>query len=253
MHLAAIIFDFDGTIADTERDGHRVAYNAAFEELGLDVRWDEATYGRLLATAGGKERLERYFERERPEIAAGERRALAARVHETKRRLFAPIADRLPFRPGIARLLEEIRAAGDVRAAIATTAAPDGVHALLRRDPELARTFVAIGAGDVVAHKKPAPDIYAWTLAALGCEPAAALAIEDSHIGLRAARAAGLTTLVTPSTYTRDEDFAGAASVVSDLGEPDAPARALAGPPLPRGYVDLAYLRALHARARSAA
>jgi HAD superfamily hydrolase (TIGR01509 family) len=242
--LRALVFDFDGTIAETERDGHRLAYNAAFEELELPWRWDEGTYGALLATAGGKERLRGFIAEARPALAAAAVAALAAEIHEVKRRKFGSLASQLSFRPGIRRLAREARAAG-VALAIATTAALDGVTALLAHDAELRAAFATISAGDVVAHKKPAPDIYLHVLAALGVAPSDAVAFEDSAIGVRAASAAGLVTVVTPSVYTAHESFAGATAVLSDLGEPGAHVATLYGPAPPRGFVDLAYVRAL--------
>ncbi len=114
-----------------------------------------------------------------------------------------------------------------------------------QREPELRAAFDFIAAGDVVPHKKPAPDIYVYVLAALGLRAERCVALEDAAIGLRAARAAGIATLTTVSEYTRDEDFSGAAAVVSDLGEPAAPLHLLAGAPPPEGFVNLAYLRRL--------
>lgn len=242
--LAALLFDFDGTIAETERDGHRVAYNAAFAELGVGWEWDVPTYGELLAIAGGKERLDFFIARARPEIPAGERRELAACLHATKRRHFDELADALAFRPGVVRLVMEARAAG-VRCAIATTAAPSGVDALLRRDPAFAAAFDVIVGGDMVPVKKPAPDIFLLALERLGIESRVAVAFEDSAVGVRAARAAQLATIVTPSIYTSGENFAGAAVVVDHLGEEDEPSRVFAGSALPRGFVDLDYVRTL--------
>jgi HAD superfamily hydrolase (TIGR01509 family) len=225
--LRALIFDFDGTIAETERSGHRVAYNRAFEALGLDDRWDEATYGELLAVAGGRERLEFYFAGAHPERSETERAELARSVHATKRRLFDDIGPTLHPRPGVVRLVEEATAGG-VRVAIATTAAPEGVRAFFAGHPTLGRAFGVVVGGDDVPAKKPSPDIYVLALERLGVAASDALAIEDSAIGLRAARAAGLATLVTPSGYTLHEDFAGAAAICNDLEN-----------------VDLAYCRAL--------
>ncbi len=242
--LAALIFDFDGTIAETERDGHRVAYNAAFADARAGWRWDVPTYGTLLAVAGGKERLAQFIARERPDLAHDERATLVALLHESKRRHFDRLADDLPLRPGIMRLVAEARAAR-VRCAIATTASPSGVAALLRRDSTFARAFDVIVAGDAVPQKKPAPDIYALALERLGIAADAALAFEDSAVGLRAARAAGLVTTVTPSMYTGDERFDGAAAVIAHLGEPGDAAEVSSGPPPARGYVDLTYAREL--------
>jgi HAD superfamily hydrolase (TIGR01509 family) len=215
-----LIFDFDGTIAETERYGHRVAYNAAFEALGLDDRWDEETYGELLAVAGGRERLEYYFARAYPDRDERERAELARSVHATKRRLFDDIGPTLQPRPGVAKLVDAATAAG-VRVAIATTAAPEGVRAFFAGHPTLGHAFGVIVGGDDVPAKKPSPDIYVLALERLGVAARDALAIEDSTIGLRAARAAGLATLVTPSGYTMHEDFTGAAAVRRDLDDVD--------------------------------
>ena len=242
--LVALIFDFDGTIAETERDGHRVAYNAAFDESGVGWNWDVPTYGALLAIAGGKERLAYFLAHEHPEIDVGKRADLVAHLHERKRTYFDGIADRLAFRPGVRRLIAEARAAG-IRCAIATTAAPSGVDALLRRDPVFAASFECIVAGDMVANKKPAPDIYLLALERLAVAADAAVAFEDSAVGLRSARAANIATIVTPSVYTSDENFHGAACIVSHLGETDEAAHVLSGPPMLGQTIDLAYVRSL--------
>jgi HAD superfamily hydrolase (TIGR01509 family) len=243
--LDALLFDFDGTIAETERFGHRVAYNAAFAAFGLDWVWDEARYGELLAVGGGKERIARYLAEEpRADGGPPDLAALIAALHERKQQIFGTLAGSIAFRPGIARIVREAQAAGTTLA-IVTTAARTGVDAVLSRDPQLRDAFALIAAGDVVPHKKPAPDIYRYALEQLGLDAGACIAIEDASIGLQASRAAGIVTLVAVSEYTRDESFKGAAAVLSDLGEPDAPARTLAGIAPPRGYADLAYLRAL--------
>lgn len=243
--LAAIVFDFDGTIAETERLGHRVAYNAAFAELGLAWNWDEARYGELLAIAGGKERIAHYIEHLRAaDVPAGDRAALVAAVHARKQQIFPRLAPALAIRPGVKRLIAQARSEG-VGVAIATTAARASVDAVIEPDRDLRSAFAVIAAGDVVARKKPAPDIFTYACEALGVAARNCIAIEDSAIGLRAGRAAGMGTLVTISDYTRNEDFAGAAAVLSDLGEPGRPARTLAGPTPPNGVVDLAYLREL--------
>jgi HAD superfamily hydrolase (TIGR01509 family) len=243
--LDAILFDFDGTIAETERLGHRVAYNAAFAQLGLDFTWDTKLYGELLAVGGGKERIAHYLDRYRNGGQEyGNRAELIAALHERKQKIFGALAGSIAVRPGIRRVVREARAAG-LRLAIVTTAARSGVDAVLDRDPGLRAAFDLIAAGDIVARKKPAPDIYAHVLAELGAQAAHCIAVEDASIGLQAARAAGITTLVTVSEYTRDEDFRGAAAVLSDLGEPGLPSEVLAGPAPPDGIVDVAYLRAL--------
>lgn len=224
----ALIFDVDGTLAETERDGHRVAFNLAFAEYGLNWYWDEALYGRLLDVTGGKERIRHFAARFAPAMAA--RPDFAATVktlHAAKTAHYVRLVGQghLPLRPGVARLIGEARAAG-IRLAIATTTSPQNVAALLRASlaPEAVDWFEAIGAGDVVPAKKPAPDIYRWVLDRLGLPAGACLAIEDSENGLRAALAAGIPTVITASEYTAGQNFAGALRVLADLGGIAVPA-----------------------------
>jgi HAD superfamily hydrolase (TIGR01509 family) len=250
MTPTALLFDVDGTLADTERDGHRLAFNRAFADAGLDWVWDVPLYGVLLAVTGGKERIRHYVERYRGDYRRpADFDDLIVRLHAAKTQHFTTLVAEsgIPLRPGVRRLLDEARRAG-VRLAIATTTTPENVSALLRHAlaPDAAAWFEVIGAGDVVAAKKPAPDIYTYVLERLGLPATACIAFEDSENGLRAALAAGVTTVITVNDYTRSQDFRGAALVLDHLGEPGRPCRSLAGQSLNGAVqIDLPALRRL--------
>jgi beta-phosphoglucomutase-like phosphatase (HAD superfamily) len=224
--LRALIWDVDGTLAETEDLGHRPAFNAAFADAGLPWRWDSATYARLLETTGGKERILRWWREVDP--AGADAPGTAERIralHEAKTRHYvrAVAEGRVHLRPGVRRLLHEARALG-LRQAIATTTTLANVQALLQAtlgDDEAALTFEVIGAGDVVPRKKPAPDIYLWVLERMGLAAAECLAIEDSAAGVAAAQGAGLACVATRSLYTRDQILgSGPLADLSDLGDP---------------------------------
>ena len=250
--LRALIFDVDGTLADTERDGHRVAFNRAFAEHGLDWYWDDARYGELLRVAGGRERLAHFIGTDAAHIPAADRDALARVLHARKTRHYVDLvaAGAVRLRPGVARLLAEARGAG-LTLAIATTTSRANIDALLdcALPAALRGGFAVIAGAEDAARKKPDPQVYRVALDRLRLAPAECLALEDSQAGLQAARAADIATVVTLNAYTRAQDFSGALAVVSDLGEPAVPACALAGLALRGACVDVAQLRAWHAGA----
>jgi HAD superfamily hydrolase (TIGR01509 family) len=232
----ALIFDCDGVLSDTERDGHLVAFNRLFAEQGLlDVRWSPEHYAGLLRIGGGKERMHTLFgdnelvgrlglPRDRDRQAA-----LIAAWHRRKTEIFRRLVSegRLPGRPGVVRLAAEAQAAG-WQLAVASTAAKASVRSIVEHvfPPALASGF-KVFAGDAVKHKKPAPDVYLLALSGLGRSAGEVCVLEDSAIGLRASLAASCPTLITVSGFTADEDFSGAGLVVDSLGDESHPVRVI--------------------------
>lgn len=253
-NLEALIFDVDGTLADTERDGHRLAFNQAFTDAGLDWNWDIDLYGKLLAVAGGKERMQFYLDQFRPDWPRPTHlQEMIADLHKAKTRHYTQLlsAGVIPLRPGVKRLLAEARQAR-LRLAIATTTTPANVTALLEHTlgADSLSWFEVIAAGDMVPAKKPAPDIYRYTLEKMGLSPQSCIAFEDSRNGLVSAQASGLATIVTVTDYTRHHDFAGALIVLDCLGEPGAPFQVLQGQAGAATHVDLNWVQHLHRAAQ---
>lgn len=247
--LEVLLFDVDGTLADTERDGHRVAFNAAFQEANLDWDWSVDLYGKLLKVTGGKERIRYYLDHFNAQFRGpADLDGFIAGLHAAKTRHYTDLLARgaIPLRTGVRRLINEARAAG-LRLGIATTTTPVNVTALLRHsvDPDAESWFDIIAAGDIVPKKKPAPDIYEYALRELDVAPASCVALEDSGNGVRSSVGAGIPTVVTVSDYAAADDFSGAALVVDHLGEPNQPIRVSSGSANGAQCVDIALLRRL--------
>jgi HAD superfamily hydrolase (TIGR01509 family) len=246
--LAALIWDVDGTMAETERDGHRVAFNESFAAFGLPWDWSVERYTELLRVTGGRERL-LYDMQSRPDAPPDvqERERLALALHAEKNRRYAAIVERgdIPLRPGVLRLLREAAAAG-LRQGIATTTSRSNLEALLSQQlgGDWRALFAAIVCGEDAPLRKPDPQVYHLCLDRLALDPEEALAIEDSPNGLAAATAAGVPTLVTRSINFASHPFDFALAVCDDLEHPAAPSRVLQGA-LP-ARVDLLQLQAWH-------
>jgi len=215
--LKAVLWDVDGTIAETERDGHRVAFNRAFEACGLPWRWSEALYGELLHTTGGRERLLHDMQT-RPMAPArlADREALARTVHEKKNALYADLVGTglIPLREGVANLMVQCRERG-LRLGIATTTSRSNVDALLRWHfgAAWAQQFAVVVCGEDVQRKKPDPAVYEQALRTLGIGALEAVAIEDSPAGVAAARAAGIPAVVTRSAYFEQATISAALAI----------------------------------------
>ena len=219
--IKALIFDQDGVIIDTERDGHRVAFNRTFKEFGYDFEWDVERYHELLQIAGGKERMKHYFREEGLRLAdtPEEEDALIRRLHQRKTEVFIELVESgaLPVRPGVRRLMKEAMDAGLI-IGICTTSNERAARAVaynILRDIR----FDFVLAGDVVSKKKPDPEIYLLALQKTGLRPEECLVIEDSRNGVLAARAAGMHVVATTNVYTEREDLSDADIVVTCLGD----------------------------------
>ena len=247
--LQAVLFDVDGTLADTEQDGHRVAFNQAFKENGLNWQWSIELYGELLQITGGKERIRYYMERYSPGLLnRNDLKDWIAHLHKTKTGFYEMLMEKgsIPLRPGVVRLIHELRDK-KIMLAIATTTTLENVTSLLKSTlgEESIDWFDVIGAGDIVPMKKPAPDIYHWVLNQLKLDARQCIAIEDSENGLKSAMAANLLTLITVNGYTHLQDFSGALAILSDLGEPEKPFTQISGETFKQQWIDYDILNGL--------
>ncbi|KAL7222660.1 hypothetical protein ACSBR1_024370 [Camellia fascicularis] len=236
---SALLFDCDGVLVDTEKDGHRISFNDTFTERELGVTWDVDLYGELLKIGGGKERMTAYFNKtgwpEKAPKSEEERKQFIASLHKRKTQLFMVLIEKklLPLRPGVAKLIDQALAKG-VKVAVCSTSNEKAVSAIVSclLGPERAEK-IKIFAGDVVPRKKPDPAIYILAATTLGVEPSSCVVVEDSAIGLAAAKAAGMKCIVTKSGYTAEEDFVNADAVFDCIGDP------------PEERFDLAFCRGL--------
>lgn len=258
MALKALLFDVDGTLADTEPQGHLPAYNRAFRDLGLDWKWSKPLYRELLLQPGGRERIDHYIEKHEPELGAHEeevardRSAWVSELHQLKSKHFRRRlkSGHVTLRPGVRRLMLEAVGQG-LQLAIVTNASkaslkPFLVHTL---GEELRQHISVIVSGSQVANKKPAPDVYLLACEKLGRQAHECIALEDSAMGMQSAKSAGIPVVITVNADTQHQDFSQALLVVDKLGEPDDPLTLLHhGVPMPGnapGHVDLQLLQAL--------
>lgn len=221
--LKGVFFDQDGVIVDTEKDGHRVAFNLTFEEMGFPFQWTVKEYGELLKIGGGKERFRHYIRTVyAPEMGDRELDELVGEVHKRKTDRFVRLIEEghLPLRPGVERLMREINERGLVLG-ICTTSNERSARAIVSSLLSAVQVDLLL-AGDVVPHKKPDPAIYRLACERTGLLPENCLAIEDSENGKRAALKAGLPVILTVNDYTLDENHEGASLVVTCLGDPGA-------------------------------
>jgi HAD superfamily hydrolase (TIGR01509 family) len=220
MQTQAIIFDIDGTIADTE-ETHRVSFNSAFSERKLDWNWDVPLYNQLLKVTGGKERIKYFIETYLPNYKKPEKyEEFVSKLHMEKTSYYTNMLKKglIPFRPNIKKLIIDAKKS-NIRLAIATTTSPENVTALMEQEfgKGYEKMFDAIGCGDIVSKKKPAPDIYEWVLNQMKLKPDNCISLEDSENGLKSSLGAGIKTFITTNLYTQQQDFTGAVAVYKDL------------------------------------
>lgn len=219
--MKALIFDCDGVLVDTERDGHRVSFNRAFKAKGFGFEWSVAQYKELLKIAGGKERMSHYFNQVGWPAGINDKDALIKELHKLKTELFMKIIEsgELPLRPGVKRIVDEASAEG-MLLAVCSTSNEKAVSAVVNvmLGAERAKRF-HIFAGDVVKKKKPDPEIYLLAQEKLNLKPSECFVVEDSRNGFLAAKSAGTNCVITTNDYTIEEDFTGADLIVSELGD----------------------------------
>jgi len=220
--IKALFFDMDGVIIDTEKDGHRVAFNEAFRYFGYEFQWDVDQYYKLLQVAGGKERMRHYFQLQNlfQDLSSEEMAAHLLKVHKKKTEIFLFMLERgkLPLRAGIKRFMKEARDQG-LLLCVCTTANEKVANAVTNKMLN-GIDFAHVLAGDIVKNKKPNPEIYNLALEKTGLDKDSCIVVEDSAIGVQAARSAGLSVIATTNVYTEKEDLSQADIIISSLGDP---------------------------------
>jgi len=253
MPLKALIFDVDGTLANTEHDGHLRAFNETFKFFDLDWYWDSDLYSDLLSVSGGKERLSYYISHYNPKLKMDLSDNDIAYIHKKKTEIFVGrVANgQVSLRVGVDRLIEEAIESG-LRLGIATTTSQKNVEVLIASTlgESALDSFEVIGAGDVVKNKKPAADIYQYVLDKMGLSSHECIAFEDSEIGFDSATSSGLRTLVTLSEYTKTKNFEGALAVLDHLGDENQPFKIIKGSPTRHSFVSIGYLKELYEKDR---
>lgn len=247
--LKALLFDVDGTLADTEADGHRVAFNKAFVEAGLDWHWSVETYGELLAVTGGKERIKFFVSDFLEDFTVdSDINHFVAELHKRKTHFYLEMTQQgeIPLRTGVERFLREARDAG-LRLGIATTTTPANVSYLLTATlgEESLDWFDVIAAGDIVPAKKPAPDIYTYAMQQMNISPEETLAFEDSENGILSSVAAGIKTIITTNAYTESHDFSKAVIVLDQMGDENNPFTVLQGDAQGESYLNVSMIKAV--------
>jgi len=246
MLLSAVLFDVDGTIAETE-DFHRKSFNESFREFNLDWFWDEAMYKELINIGGGKERIEHYIKRAWPEMLDYKNLTKYINsIHKVKNEVFEDyiLESEIKPRPGVIRLIKELKE-NNIRIAIVSSNSEKNLHILFKQGLNInpKKTFDLIAHGECTKNKRPSPEIYEWVLEKLRLPPQSCVAIEDSPRGVESAKNANLNILATPSIFTKDEDFSDAKLIVSDLGEKDTPFKKIQGETFGNKIVNLDLLK----------
>ena len=253
MSLKALIFDVDGTLANTEHDGHLRAFNETFKLFKLDWYWDRELYSDLLSVSGGKERLAHYISHYNPSLKRDLSVSDIIDIHNKKTEIFVEYVanGQVSLRVGVERLIEEAVDSG-LRLGIATTTSLKNVEALMTSTlgESALNRFEVIGAGDVVKSKKPAADIYRYVLDKMSLSCHECIAFEDSGIGFASATSAGLRTVVTLSEYTKTKNFQGALVVLNHLGDENQPFEIIKGSPTRHSFVSVGYLKELYEQDR---